>query len=463
MKNSYLISAALGVTGLLIAGLILINPNHFTSIDSGYYLQSATSLLTGQGYRFQEDRHLVWNGVFPIGYSALIALLSALTGVSVLIASKLVNYLALCFSAWLWVRRLSINRSFWLLSVWWLGSFLKILAYTWSETLFLILLAEWVWQLHLFLEQPSGGRSGLLWGKGYLLFLIRYMGGYTFGLLGCLGLLIWISPKWLRNWPDISTSRTIYGRLLVISCLGIAGMGFYFWLNYRLSDSMYGGERFFLTSSVHELSWLFGRALLNEWLLIRDFLPNESNQLAWLGMIIQLVLFAIFYERFSNKIRALTSLTSIPPVSRLFFLTGVTYLLVLFSIRIVSPYAGPNLRLMAPFTFCILAAGLIWIGSQSIIWQRFIRPYWIVLLLCSWLQLLPQVDFNRKLERIRAKLLAESTDFQRLHFDQRYNYLLWPHNQPFTLFPDGAEPSTPTGMTGLIKKFRTGMVFRLSD
>jgi|GEM_PF-994594 len=460
MKRSYRFVAYVAVMGLFITGLTLVNPNHFTSIDSGYYLQSATNLIRGQGYRFQEHDHLVWNGIFPIGYSALIALVSALTGVSVLIASKLVNYLALCFFAGCWIRRLGADRARWLLSVWWLGGFLKVLAYTWSETLFLVLLAEWVWNVQRFLVQPSVWRSGILLGNGYLLFLTRYVGGYVFGLLGVLGSMVWFFPKYSQKWSGISATRTSYGRLLVVSSLGVIGMGAYFWLNYQLSDSLYGGERFFLTDSASELGLLFGQALVNEWLLIRDFLPDESNQLAWLGLVIQLVVAGIFYWQIRKKTISIGHLSDLPTLSHAFILTGFAYLLVLFLLRIVSPYAGPNLRLMAPFTFCLGSAGAIWVSTLPLDWQRFIRPYWVFLLLCSWLQLLPQADFNRKLERIRAKLLPESFETRRSNSNQRYRQPLCPHNQPFTSFLAGAEPSTPTGTTGLMKKYKSGMAFR---
>lgn len=460
MKRSYRFVAYVAVTGLFITGLTLVNPNHFTSIDSGYYLQSATNLIRGQGYRFQENDHRVWNGIFPIGYSALIALVSALTGVSVLISSKLVNYLALCFFAGCWLRRLGADGAGWLLSVWWLGGFLKILAYTWSETLFLVLLAEWVWSFHHCLTRPSIRRSGVLFGTSYLLFLTRYIGGYVFGLLGCAGLLIWLFPKQKWSLAGSAPPKKIHSYLLGISGIGVVGMSLYFLINYQLSGSLYGGERLLPTESAADLAFLFGQSLLNEWLLIRDFLPNESNQLAWLGLVIQLVVAGIFYWQFRKKTISIGHLSDFPSLSHAFILTGFAYLLVLFLLRIVSPYAGPNLRLMAPFTFCIVSAGLIWVGTQPIGWQRFSRPYWVFLLLCSWLQLLPQADFNRKLERIWAKLLPESFETRRSNSNQRYRQSLCPHNQPFTSFPAGVELSTPIGTTGLMKKYKSGMAFR---
>ncbi|WP_288424880.1 hypothetical protein [uncultured Spirosoma sp.] len=142
MNRPLQLTLLLLVTGGLILGLCVVNPNRFTTVDSGYYLQSATNLLNGQGYVISNNGQLAWNGIFPIGYSILIALSSFLTNLSVLWASKLVNVLAVSLSAIAWQYRIGTIRTLWLLSVWWLGGFLKILVSTWSETVFLVVLAE---------------------------------------------------------------------------------------------------------------------------------------------------------------------------------------------------------------------------------------------------------------------------------------------------------------------------------
>jgi hypothetical protein len=137
----------LGLTAAGLITLIILNPTHFTSVDSGYYLQSAANLIGGRGYVVEEDGRWVWNGTFPIGYPALIAAGAGFSGLSVLWASKLINIMVVVLSAGLWLRRVGPERTLWLLSIWWMGGFLRILAYTWSETLFLVLLAEWVWAI----------------------------------------------------------------------------------------------------------------------------------------------------------------------------------------------------------------------------------------------------------------------------------------------------------------------------
>jgi hypothetical protein len=144
---------------------------------------------------------------------------------------------------------------------------------------------------------------------------------------------------------------------------------------------------------------LFGQSLLNELLLIRHFTPNQPTGLTWFGAGLQTFLSVGLYARWRRHTGVQESTPPLGALSRLFVLVGVSYLLVLFALRTVSPFSGPNLRLMAPATFCLLSATLLWVSASRHL-RRLVRPVWIGLLLCSWLQLLPQADMNRKLNRI---------------------------------------------------------------
>ena len=401
----------LGLTGAGLSILIVLNPTHFTSVDSGYYLQSAANLLAGRGYVMEDNGRWVWNGTFPIGYSALIAVLSTITGLPVLWASKLINGMGLVLSAMLWLRRIGPGRTIWLLSVWWTGGFLRILAYTWSETLFLVLLAEWVWGLNRFLKTTTLRWAIRLVLLSFGLFLVRYIGGYTLGFMMLLAIAIYLTPNRVHSLLRIDVNLRTARALLTISSICLTGMGAYGWLNHRLSGSLYGGDRFLPTESASSLVVLFARSIGNEFLLIRDFLPAGANELAWVGVAIQLVWLWLLYQQFSQQPLASGPLRRLNPSStvtlvRLFVLIGGLYVFVLFGLRVVSPFSGPNTRLMAPATFCILTAGLLWVGTADAAWQRKLRPYWIGLLICSWLQLLPQVDFSAKMAQVRALISA---------------------------------------------------------
>lgn len=395
--------------GVIMAGLVLINPNHFTSIDSGYYLQSATNLLAGRGYVIQENGQLTWNGTFPIGYSALIAAVSGLAGLPVLVASKLVNYLAIGVSISCWTKRVGSTQAVWLLGIWGLGSFLKIAVYSWSETVFLVLLAEWVWCLHQLLRKPITSRALTLYLIGSGLFLTRYAGGFVFGLTGVLAILAWLSPGWLKANFGIIQQRLLALKLVIISAAGLVSMLAYFWMNQQVSGSYFGGERFVSTESPIGLARIFSWAILNECLLIRDFVPEGANKLAWFGMIIQLVLFGVLYRQLLRNHFSDGKLPVITLLIWLFALTAVFYLFVLLTVRVFSPFSNPNFRLMAPFTFCLLLALSLWIFEWPMHKQRLLRPWG--LLLCSWLQLVPETNLIPKLEQIWEQLAISLASF----------------------------------------------------
>ncbi|QJD79228.1 hypothetical protein [Spirosoma rhododendri] len=387
------------LTSGLTLGLCALNPNRFTSIDSGYYLQSATNLLNGKGYVINEGNRVVWNGIFPIGYSALVALLSFLTTLPVLWASKLVNLLAVSLSAFAWMHRIGTTRTIWTLSVWWLGSFLKILASTWSETVFLVILAEWVWCLFRFLPDPTSWHLTRLFLVSCALFLVRYVGGYVIVLTGLLVGVGWLNRARLQQTVRLTIGEWGLHRLMICSLAVMSGIRAYFQLNNHMAGSLFGGERFLPTESALVLTQLFGRSLLNEVLFIRDFVPGQSAVLAWAGLGLQTILMAGLYTRWRSFTRELESRPPINALSRLFLIVGITYLLALFAIRTISPFSGPNLRLMAPATFCLLTAALLWVSASAHL-RQIVRPIWALLIVCSWLQLLPQANLSRKLRHI---------------------------------------------------------------
>jgi len=109
----------------IILFLAYINPNHYTTIDSRYYLESAANLLSGDGYTVIENSFHCWNSTFPIGYSLAISIVSILTGTHVPIASKLVNIAA----SGIWMIYLSHwlgEKSIMLSCILFFGSFLKL-------------------------------------------------------------------------------------------------------------------------------------------------------------------------------------------------------------------------------------------------------------------------------------------------------------------------------------------------
>lgn len=395
---------------LLVALLIWLNPNHYTSIDSQYYLQSATHLRDGKGYVLYEHGQYVWNSTFPIGYPALIALVSWSGMLSALAASKLVNGLALGLFTYVWTLRLGARQSLWFLAIWATGPFLRLLAYTWSETVFLVVLAEWVWQVHALVLHSTKASASKLLLLSISLFLVRYVGGFCVSVLLLLVIgLPAAKTRWGRLWSQ-ELNTTFPKHVGWVIGVGTACLCGYFWLNLQLSGSGWGGERVFLAESVPKVLRLFAFALLNECLLIRDFSLKNANGLAWLGLLVQSLLIGMLLWPITNCWERLKRLPTPGLLSWLFAGTGICYLLVLVGLRLISPFDGPNQRLLSPFTFCLLMAGLIWVGSWPLHAQRRFSRIGLLLLLLSWLELLPHAHLTDKLGML---LKFQGTEIQK--------------------------------------------------
>lgn len=305
--------------GALIFWLAHWHPTQATSPDSAHYLRLATNWRT-------------YDGTFPPGYSLLISLVAFVTQLPALWASKLVNWLALGVFGWRWAGRVGGERATILLVLWLLPGNLRIATYTWSETVFMVLLLEVVWELHL-LEQKRSNRAWLLLA---LLPWVRYAGLFLFGL----------APTQLRR---------------------AAPLYILFALNLFLTGYLFGGPRLFPTEPWPELARMFGLAILNEFLLY-NLTPDVDWTLFWLAGVGQLSVCAGLGWLFRHRIRSIRvaegiSFIRVPIINHL-FLTGIAYFLTLFILRTLSPFDPLNERLMAPGSFCWLMAGVLAVQSQ---------------------------------------------------------------------------------------------------
>ena len=386
--------------GGMVGTLVWTNPNHYLSPDSTYYLSFAGWLVSLDGDRYGHPG-TGWDGTFPLGYPLLIGTLAWLLGLSLLVASKMLNVGMVADFLLIWRRRIGARRTLWLGSVLLLGGFLRILIYTWSEWAFLILLFEWIW----FLGETS---SDTLAGVGryrYVarlllltigLFLLRYVGGYVVIVYGLLTLGTYRRIGWVRTRQRLAPDL-LYGLVSVVFMVG------YFYLNSRLSPSAYGGERFYETAeTMGDKLWLIAIAIPNELLLFRDYIPGEPTWLVWLGLVLQTALFWWTWPRLVRQKKTLPDFRIVnSQLLMVCILSAGTYLAILFTMRLFSPFNGPNARLMAPVTLPLLMLLAGWFsGWTNVLARRQLGRWWVVVLGCSWLQLLPQADLWAKLSRL---------------------------------------------------------------
>lgn len=374
--NRYLLPLLwVGQVGLVLL-LALFNPNHFTTIDSGYYLASAQYLLDGQGYVYKEGERLVWNGIFPLGYPLCIALVAFLTQLPVLWASKLVNLLASAGLLLFVQRRWGVNKALLMGALLLLGPFVKLWAHTWSEPLFLTLL--FLWTYYFFSDT---NRFLILLVLGLALMLVRYAGLFIVTLSAGMALYWFFTAQRQRG---LQTAA--------LSLLWALGFGGYLWLNYQLSGDWYGGDRLSGSETVGQVLLLFGKGLLNELFLLRDATFESGDVLFWLGVVIQVVLVGLMVKEVAKQKLTIPRDASSPAY---YWLTAGAYLLFLLVLRLISPFDPPGYRLLSPFTFLVLWGCMIRVAPYLSVGK--VKWLALALLLASWLHLLPQTDVVGKL------------------------------------------------------------------
>lgn len=399
MRRSYSLIGLWLLLSALVTTLTLINPNHFVSVDSQYYLSKAGWLFGLDGDQYGH-KAVGWEGDFPVAYPLLIGLSARLTGLSLLVASKLVNVLFVGLFLLIWRRRAGEVTALWMGSVFLLGGYVRIVTYTWSECVFLVLLMEWFWAVRPMVFPDTTSVSYRQAARLLLLtiglFSLRYAGSFFVVVYGLLTVITYIRGGRpvirQRIGPDL-----LYGLGMVVFILGT------FYLNSRLSPWPLGTERFY---EANETSWdklsLIGLALVNELLLLRDYIPGESSLLVGVGLVLQVGLGWWLWPRLKRQRDTLPDwVPQDRQLVRVLLVSAATYLTLLFTMRLFSPFSGPNARLMAPATFPFLMLLAYWISRwNNLTARRQVAYWWAVLLVCSWLQLLPQVDLWGKLVRL---------------------------------------------------------------
>ncbi len=360
---------------VMILGLVFINPNHYTTIDSAYYLESARNLLDGNGYTMLENGHLNWNSTFPPGYPVLIALVSRMTGIPVLWASKLVNLISSAVLIGLFCRWYGAQKAIFFSCLLLTGPFLKLWAHTWSEPLFLLLLCVWA---RLFSSKNKAIYP--LIGSGIALMLVRYAGIFIL-----LPAIVSVACCFFRR--KTCDAGKFWWPLLLWG----AGAGAYITLNYFQGGEYYGGPRFQERDLAGNVVLMFGRGILNEFLVMRDFHPDGHHTLFLIGLFVQLSVSWFLWQKFRPHFSI--NRTKGPPT--LYAVMALSYLLFLFTLRLFSPFDPPGYRLLSPFTF-LMVQGLMMIMSESISFRE-IRWHALVIIMCSWLELIPRDGFLQKI------------------------------------------------------------------
>ncbi len=369
---------------VIVGILALINPNHYTTINSGYYLSSANYLLTYDGYVIKEGTRIIWNGVFPMGYAVLIAAVAFILNIKVLLASKIVNLLfsgiwLIYLNKWFGTKTALMTGSLLLF-----GGFLKIWAHTWSEPVFLIVLFFLFYRNFMLTIKFSFRNWLIVCLLGISLMLVRYAGIFIIGL-SFFGILYWIKHKK----PDLikaNISLTFVWTTFILT---------YFWINNRFGDHWFGGPRFENQIDARNITGIFSKGIINEFWLIRNTDFKNFDFLFLFGVMAQVLFLFLIYKNDTkqNKINSFRKDQLIHHSITIAFF----YLLFLIIIRLLSPFDEPGYRLLSPFSFYIFWPLLYFYSNDNYQIETNKLVYYCIFVVLTWLEILPEKNLNEKI------------------------------------------------------------------
>ena len=351
---------------IITATIILrvsVEQTGYCSPDSRYYLEAAQNIIEGRGFyhsneypipKIKTPENQTYFAVWPIGYSLLIAGFAVIFSLPVFWASKVVNifFLGLCF---LLFRKMHKEKAFLLALMMCSFTFLEVFSYTWSEAPFMFGLLWFGYALYNYLQDQSNTLILFhLLCSALFLFLIRYVGGFSFIIIGGLSGYYWINKKY---------KATVNLLFIIFILISIAGL--YLYNNYLQTGYLTGGERLYPDrESLGLFSWFLFVGLFNEFFIIKNYYwRHEPAGLFLATALFQLLVMAFIYFRYlkGNKFK----FTAKDRLSLSFGLMGIFYLFLLIFIRLFSPFDPFDYRILSPFTLCIYTAIMLYLINDD--------------------------------------------------------------------------------------------------
>ena len=370
---------------IMMAVAILVksyfHPDGYLTFDSTHYLRLAQNLLEGNGYYVAaygitgQDRELF--AAWPIGYPTLIFIVAKLTGLSVFWASKFLNIIFIGIILGIFRNLFKYNAYVYGLILFF-SAYIEIFSTAWSETIFIVALVWFTTSVYLFIVNPK--RISLLYfsimAASLLLFISRYIGAFSFGLIGLLGLYYGVIKK------DKVKSFVLIG----IAVINMGIMILYLYHNYTETGFPNGVERGPSPYTNLQSFYFLLRDMTAEALIpIRDMSRNGI-----LVFFIQFSIIGLLLWKYRNHILQASSTTNqkLVTLSLVFVMIGLVYLFFIILIGWVR-WIGPGYghRHLGPGSF-LLFIGLIFYIQQKGTEQFFKAFKGLLLFFALWSYLL---------------------------------------------------------------------------
>lgn len=328
----------------------------YLSPDSTNYLKLAQNLLEGNGYYVSaygttgQDREFF--AAWPAGYPTLIFVVAKLTGLSVFWASKFLNILLMGIILGIF-RNLFKHNAYVYGLILLFSSYIEIFSFTWSETIFIAASVWFATSVYLFIVNPK--RISLLYFSimmaSLLLFMSRYIGAFSFGLIGLLGLYYGAIKK------DKSKSFILIG----IAVINIGIMILYLYHNYTETGFPTGVKRTPSLETNLQFFYMLLKGMVAEALIPIQIMSRNGIMV----FFVQFSIFGLLLWKYRNNILQTNITTNQKPVtsSLVFVIIGLVYLFFTILIRWEFRIGGFDYRLLGPGSF-LLFIGLIFFVQQ---------------------------------------------------------------------------------------------------
>lgn len=382
---------------ILLCAVIILRVNveatGYQTPDSRYYLELAQNLIDGKGFyrsavypipKVQTPENQVFFSAWPVGYPVMVFLIAKILGIKVWVASKIVNLICLGFILLL-IRQINRKEAVFLALILCSFTFLEIYSYTWSEAPFLLFLLWYCISLSKYLQYQHKSALLQVFLSALGMFLCRYVGAFSFIILGLLGLYK------LRKEPKVGIA------FICISILLISFNLAYFYNNYIHTGDFDGGDRIHPhRENLFYFLWLLFKGLFNELLIIRNYYFYYWPELLWwCTTIFQIIVIGLVVRKF-QKNQVSFSFPKDNILLRVLFGVSLFYLFILIVIRKLSPFDEFDYRLLSPFSFLLfLGIQLVLVGQNKIYQQ--VKGYLVILFLASLLLNLPKAFIIHKL------------------------------------------------------------------
>lgn len=303
------------------------------SPDSTFYLNLSKSLSAGEGFSiadYNSPDGKSFFAIWPVGYPIMIFIVSKFTGLGIFWASKVLN-LFIVGVILLLFQFIFKKNSHWAGLILFVDSFILIFSFTWSEVPFILILI--LLSISLYKSVESNGNLFWLTGlffSGIALFLIRYIGLFSVGIIGLIALI----QLFRRNW-------FFSIKLLAIGFVQTVFAAIYLYHNKVSTGFTTGMERNLpKESNIELLNQLFA-ALKDEYIVIKCGIPIILTT----GLLVLLGFYLLMIRK-KDESRSKPN-----DLWKYFFLAGLLYFAAIVVTKWFSDFTPLDYRYLFPSSF----------------------------------------------------------------------------------------------------------------